>query len=439
MASSAQDSPVGKPVSDTTRKSRLVTASPVYYGWIILAVGSLGGVMTSPGQTYAFSVFLDHFIEDLGLSRSLVSALYTGGTLTASFVLPFVGRQFDRRGSRFMIALMSLLLGLACIYMSFVQNALMLVIGFFLLRQLGQGSLSLVSKNVINLWWVRRRGVAMGISGVVGMLLGGLFPYLINTLIPLYGWRATYAILGALLLLVMLPIGWIFTRDSPEDHGLLPDGAALPEASKVASSSTLLEANWTLAQALRSSAFWTATAGLAAMSMLNTGLTFHLFSIFEDNGLSTVVTASVFVPIAVTGAVMQLVGGLLIGRVAIGVLLALSLVLEALILVMVSVLSSPQMAYGFGLLMGIQIGLEMIIASVVFANYFGRRHLGGIAGFASTLLVASSALGPMPIGVARDLMGSYAAVLNGFAILPLVLALACLFYCRPPGAPPEDG
>ena len=419
---------------DANRKSRLVTASPVYYGWIILAVGALGGVMTSPGQTYAFSAFLDHFIDDLGLSRSLVSTLYTVGTLTASFVLPFVGRQFDRRGARFMITLMSLLLGLACVYMSFVRNALMLGIGFFLLRQLGQGSLSLVSKNVINLWWVRRRGVVMGISGVFGALLGGLFPYLINALIPLYGWRVTYAILGGLLLFVMLPIGWIFTRDRPEDHGVEPDGMAARKENG-GESSTALETNWTLAQALRSSAFWLVTAGLASMSMLNTGLTFHLFSIFKDSGLSSTVAASVFVPIAATGALVQLIGGLLIGRVPVRMLLSLALAMEALILVMAPALNSLEMAYGFGLCMGVQGGLEMIVASVVFANYFGRLHLGSIAGFASTLLVASSALGPMPIGVARDLLGSYTAVLSSFAILPFVLAVVCLLFCKPPGEP----
>ena len=214
--------------SSERSRSRLVAASPVYYGWVILAVGSIGGVMTSPGQTYVFSAFINHFIEDLGLSRSLVSTLYTVGTLTASLVLPFVGRQFDRRGARVMITLMSLLLGLACMYMGFVSNALMLGIGFFLLRQLGQGSLSLVSKNVINLWWVRRRGVIMGISGVFAALLGGLFPYLVNSLNSHYSWRITYALLGALVLLVMLPTGWIFTRDRPEDHGLLPDDAAAP-------------------------------------------------------------------------------------------------------------------------------------------------------------------------------------------------------------------
>jgi MFS transporter, OFA family, oxalate/formate antiporter len=422
---------------DEKRPSRLVNASPVYYGWVILAVGTFGGIMTSPGQTYAFSAFLDHFITDLELSRSFVSTLYTVGTLTASFVLPYVGRQFDQRGARVMIALMSLLLGLACVYMSFVRNAAMLCIGFFLLRQLGQGSLSLVSKNVINLWWVRRRGLVMGIGGVAGALLSGLFPYLINTMIPLYGWRFTYVALGAMLILVMLPIGWIFVRDRPEDHGLQPDGLdANGEGGE--ESNAPIEYNWTRAQALRTSSFWLVVAGLASMSMLNTGLIFHIFSVFEDSGLSSTVAASVFVPIAATGAIVQLLGGLLIGRVSIRLLLAVSLGMMSLVLVLAPSLSSLEMAYFFGFCMGVQGGLEMIVSSVVFANFFGRRHLGSIAGFASTLLVGASALGPMPIGVARDLMGGYAAVLSTFAIVPFALAIACLLFCRVPGAPPEE-
>lgn len=419
------------------RQSRLVNASPVYYGWVILAIGTLGGIMTSPGQTYAFSAFLDHFIADLDLSRSLVSTLYTVGTLTASFVLPYIGRQFDQRGARIMVALMSLLLGLACFYMSLVRNAVMLGIGFFLLRQLGQGSLSLVSKNAINLWWVRRRGMAMGIGGVVGALLSGLFPYLINTLIPLYGWRFTYVILGAMLVLIMLPIGWIFVRDRPEDHGLQPDGIDANGKGDEKSSAPI-ENNWTRAQALRTSSFWLTAAGLASMSMLNTGLTFHLFSVFADSGLSSAMAASVFVPIAATGAIVQLIGGLLIGRVPVRVLLALSLVVMSLVLMMAPALSSLEMAYVFGFCMGIQGGLEAIVSSVAFANFFGRRHLGSIAGFASTILVAASALGPMPIGVARDLMGSYTAVLSTFAVVPFALAIACLLFCKAPGAPPKD-
>jgi sugar phosphate permease len=390
--------------------------------------------MTSPGQTYVFSTFLEYFIEDLELSRSLVSTLYTVGTLTASFFLPFVGRQFDKRGARAMITLMSLLLGLACVYMGFVQSALTLGIGFFLLRQLGQGSLSLVSRNVINLWWVRRRGIAMGIAGVFGALLGGLFPYLINSIIPVYGWRATYMFLGAVLLLFMMPIGWIFTRNRPEDHGLLPDGAA--QLDDATFGDAPLEANWTLAQATRSSAFWLITSAAVVMSMLGTGLTFHLFSIFRDSGLDSSVAAAVFVPIAATGAVVQMASGVAISRVPLHVLYAVSLFLHALILIMATMLSSTEMAFGFGLIMGVQGGIGALVINVVYANYFGRRHLGSIAGLAATVQVAGSALGPMPLGIARDLLGSYSTVLTGCAALPFALGLICLLFCRPPGEPP---
>jgi len=392
--------------------------------------------MTTPGQTYAFSAFIDHFIADLELSRSLVSTLYTVGTLTASFVLPFVGRMFDKYGARIMISVMSLLLGLACIYMGLVRGALMLGIGFFMMRQFGQGSLSLVSRNVINLWWVRRRGVAMGISGVAVALIGGLSPYIINSMIPVYGWRMTYILMGAMLILFMLPIGWVFTRDRPEDHGLQPDGAAAPDPENTEREP--LEANWTLSQAIRTRAFWLITSSSFVMSMLNTGLAFHLFSIFADSGLSSTMAASVFVPIAATGALMQLASGIAIGRVPAHVLQALGLFLNATILVMAAKLSSAGMAYSFGVVMGVQSGVEMLVISVVYANYFGRRHLGSIGGLAATIGIAGSALGPMPLGIARDLLGSYSTVLIGFAALPLVLGIACLLFCRPPGEPPAE-
>ena len=80
----------------------------------------------------------------------------------------------------------------------------------------------------------------------------------------------------------------------------------------------------------------------------------------------------------------------------------------------------------------------MLVISVVYANYFGRRHLGSIGGLAATIGIAGSALGPMPLGIARDLLGSYSTVLIGFAALPLVLGIACLLFCRPPGEPPAE-
>jgi len=422
-----------KKIASVIYRSRLINASPVYYGWIILAVGAVGGIMTSPGQTYSIAVFIDSFISDLDTSRSLVSTLYTAGTLTASFALPFVGRQLDRRGARFMIVIVSFFLGWACIYMGFIRNAGMLFIGFLALRMLGQGSLSLVSTYVINQWWVRRRGMAMGIAGMVAALIGaGGFPNLINWLIPIYGWRIAYMLLGLGILVGMLPLGLILIRNRPEDYGLYPDGTISVVADKDTAVGEPIEEHWTLSEALRTSSFWIVGAGLSSGSMLSTGLTFHLFSIFKDSGLSSTVAASVFLPIAVTAGIMHLGGGVLVDRVPIRVILTISLFLQTLALIMAPYLCSVQLALVFGLIMGMRGGLQMIVSNVIWARFYGRLHLGSITGVTTTLMVASSALGPMPFGVARDILGSYTVVLIGFAGLPFLLAVSTLLYCKSP-------
>jgi sugar phosphate permease len=147
------------------------------------------------------------------------------GTLTAAMALPWVGRQIDKRVLRFVVATIAGLFGLACIYMGTVQNAAMLLIGFILLRMLGQGSLSLASTYFINQWWMRRRGTVLGISGVMVAILGlGTFPNIINWLIPLLGWRWTYAALGVALLVIMVPAGLFLFGERPERYGLKPDG-----------------------------------------------------------------------------------------------------------------------------------------------------------------------------------------------------------------------
>lgn len=418
--------------SPNIRSSRLISAIPIYYGWVIVVVGAIGLVLTSPGQTYAVSVFIDHIINDLGLSRSVVSTLYTVGTLTAGFAMPFVGRKIDKRGPRYVMTAVVIAFGLVCIYMGFISNALMVGIGFIGLRLLGQGSLSMVSRYIVNQWWVRRRGMVMGIAGVSTALLGsGGFPNLINSLIPQFGWRTTYMLLGVMIWVVMIPISLIFVRSRPEDYGLQPDGDA-PVSDDDPNGTALKEDNWTLSEALHSPVFWLIAACLAAPSMLNTGLTFHIFSIFQDSGLDATIAAAVFIPMASSGALFRLIGGYLIDRIPARFLFSFSLILNALILIMAPSLPSVTVALLFGVIMGASGGIEQACSGVIWAKYFGRLHLGSITGVVSSILVASSALGPMPMGVARDLMGSYSTVLTVFALIPLTLAVVSFFFIKPP-------
>lgn len=413
------------------RSSRLIQGVPIFYGWVVLAVGTLGIIMTSPGQTYAVSIFIEHFIADLGLSRSLVSTLYAGGTLVGSLVLPFIGREIDRRGARVMMVVIAGVFGVACIYMGAVRGAVMLGVGFVAIRMFGQGSLTLVSQNAINQWWVYRRGSVLGVSGLFAALLGlGGFPVLINWLIPQIGWRLTYGLLGALLLLVMAPLGYLFVREQPELYGLHPDGSP-PDEVGGRRRQRHPEENWTRQDALRTPTFWIVAGGLATLAMITTGLFFHMVSIFADSGLDPDVAATVYLPIAATTAVVNLVSGALVDRIPPRFALASSLLLQALALWMVRDLATVTLAFLYGVALGTSMGLFRTISAVAWAHYFGRQYLGSISGIASTILIVGAAAGPIPLGFARDALGSYDQALLVLTLLPLLLGVASLFL-QPP-------
>jgi MFS transporter, OFA family, oxalate/formate antiporter len=292
-----------------------VNRSPLFYGWVILFAGTVGMVMTSPGQTFAVSILIDPMLDQLQISRTLLSGLYTAATLTGSLALPWLGRQIDARGPRRMALVISVAFGLACLFMGSVSNAFMLGVGFVGIRMFGQGGLSLVSQNVINQWWVRRRGFMLGISGVFMSLIGMAgFPLLIYALMEIFSWRQTFFILGGLVLAVMLPVAYFLFRNQPESYGLQPDGAQSQSVELSSYQPAANEENWTLAEAIRTPVFWVVGAALASGSMLSTGLFFHIVSIFADSGLDTGLAAAIFVPVALTTALVNLSSGILVDR-----------------------------------------------------------------------------------------------------------------------------
>lgn len=93
---------------------RLLHATPVYYGWIVVLAATIGMAMTIPGQTVGLSLFIDSFITDLGLTRAGISVAYTLATIAAALILPLVGRWIDRYGPRRAVVVVAVLFGLSC-------------------------------------------------------------------------------------------------------------------------------------------------------------------------------------------------------------------------------------------------------------------------------------------------------------------------------------
>jgi len=411
--------------------SRTIDRSPVPYAWVVLATALLTTIATIPGQTIGVSVFLDGIIADLGTSRSTVSLLYTIGTLLGSFTLPFVGRFIDRRGPRLAVGLIASAFAAATIFMSGVTGLATLAIGFVLIRGLGQGSLSLVSQHVVSLWFVRRRGLAIGLLGL-GMAVATAFvPALLESLIAARGWRQAYAILGVIVAVSAGPLGVAFFRGQPESFGTVPDGRSRRAA---AAAEPLEETNLTLPQARRTGAFWLVLAGDAAIAALSTGLVFHHFDILASAGVDRATAAAVFVPIGLVTAASHLSTGALLDRTRPRFVLAGMLALQAGALALGGLLSAPWILV-YGSLIGLTQGMRGAVAGSTYAYYFGRRNIGSIKGFATTVSVGGTAVGPLLFAVGRDLAGDYLAVLVASAIVPALLAVASL-RLRPPAQTP---
>lgn len=411
------------------RTSRVIRAVPFYYGWIVLGAAMFGMFMTMPGQTAGISVFLDKIIEDLGISRTEVSFLYAVATLGGAATLTFVGRAVDRFGARVGVVVVGTAFGLACLGMALVTGPWSLLVGFLLIRGLGQGALQIVNLHAVNQWFVRRRGLAVGTAGL-GIAVGTAgFPPIIEWLLTVGDWRFSYIVLGGAVLVLLVPVGALLFRDRPETFGIRPDGDTYVPSDRAPRSEPSID----MPTAARTVTFWLYTVGGFAISALGTGLVFHHYAILAGNGVERTVAATMFVAFGAIMAAANLASGYLMDRLPPRYLLAADQVMLASALVGASLVSGPMAVLVYGAVLGTSQGAHAALQAGVYAHYFGRAHYGAIKGLAATVSIAGTAFGPwlFATGFARF---DVAPTLIASALLPAAVAFAAP-WLRPPRPP----
>lgn len=406
-----------------------LTGNAFHYGWVIIAIAALSQFFSGPGQTYSNSIFIDYYIEDFGWSRSTVSGIYSAATLTAGFLLFFVGRLIDRNGSRKMAVAVSIALAVACFFNSFVTSLVMLFIGFFFIRLLGQGSMALISSSLIPQWFVKKRGRAISIAAIGGLVSSAAFPLLNVWLIESFGWRSSWLILGIIIIVCFTPLALFLIQNSPEEMGLLPDNG--DKHKKEPDKKAIEEVSWSVKEASKTRAFWLLLLCAAIPGIVNTGLTFHLVSIFAQKSLSLETAAGILSLTALIGLPVTFITGILLEKVKVQYMLVLVFAGELLSLFLLQKADFLAAAIIFGLVWGVSMGIERIVMAVVWPNYFGRKHIGSISGISMAMVVTGSALGPLPLGIAFDLFGGYAEILWALMIFP-VFGIVSALLANPP-------
>ena len=196
----------------------------IYYGWYIVLACIFIAFVTN-GARNSFGIFVIPLSNEFDWNRSTISFAAALAFLVSGITQPILGSLFDRWGGRKVILISLLVFGLATTALSLTFHFLFLIFLFGIVSAIALGGMSLTNTgSLLSKWFMRKRATVVGFNAT-GLAAGGLIlvpfgMYLLQTT----GWRITWAVLGLLVLLLALPLGWLILKDNPEDIGLNPDG-----------------------------------------------------------------------------------------------------------------------------------------------------------------------------------------------------------------------
>jgi MFS family permease len=358
----------------------------------LVALAALVGVFaTTPGQTVGVSSFVDPIASDLGLARDDVLALYSVGTFLGILTAPWIGRLVDRHGPRRLVVPVVAALAGACVVVSQSWNAWSLGLSFVLLRATAIAGLSLVSTQMVNLWFDRFRGRVTALS-LMGLALGGLIvPPFAEAVTQSEGWRTAYIVLGGSVVAIMMPVGLLLYRDRPADRSMRDFGrsGALPPVDG--------GDGLTLAQAARTTVFWYLTALTLLVNAVNTALLLDHVRAMGSAGIGRSDAIALLGAVTTTQALASLASGVLVDR--FGARRVGLLGLAVLAASVVCVMAMPTLAGGlaYAVTLGAMIGILQVAYSAGLAESFGLAHLGSIRGTTFVVGVSGAAVGPLPL------------------------------------------
>ncbi len=393
---------------------------PFSYGWIVLIVGTIGVIMSIPGQTMGVSVFTDFLIDSLQISRTGLSITYLIGTILSSLLLSGGGRFYDRYGAKITALIAAVAMTAVLFYMSHIDaiketlsqwgllspgiiSFILLTAGFFVLRFFGQGILAMVSRNMVVKWFDKKRGLVVAIMGAFTAFAFSLSPKLFNSMINTYNWNGTWRILSLVVFPIFILIIIVFFKDWKPDT---EESEHVKEVS-VAISEQIDTEDKTLKDAIKTRVFWSYNIAITLMSMFGTAFTFHIVSIFAYADMGRATAVSVFIPVSIISVIISFTGSTLSDYISLKIILALELaglIMASFALIFLAP-GVPVILLIAG--MGIANGTFVVLISIAWVNTFGKMHLGAISGYAMGWTVAGSAVGPFLFSSLRDLSGNY--------------------------------
>jgi len=396
----------------------------LYHGWIIVG-GAFVVLLLAYGTQYAFGVFFVALLAEFHWSRASLSGAFSLYTLVYSAFGLVAGRLTDRWGPRIVIASGGVLLGAGLAGMSAVTALWEPYVLYGTVAALGMSTAYVPCNATVVRWFVRRRGLAVGVASAGGSVGTFVLPPVAHWLVSALGWRRAYLVFGAAIFLALTGVACMMRRD-PESLGLHPDGAAPATPAGALG-------GWTVREAVRLREFW--------MLFSVFGLTWtaifiplvHLVPLARDLGIEPLRAATLVSALGIAAVAGRLVMGWLSDRVGRRAILAVALAAQAVSFLALGRAATLPALAGATLLFGFSYGTVSVIFPAMVADFFGRAHAGSLVGLVFGLAGPTAALGPLGAGWIYDSLGNY-AVACWISAAANLAALALLAFVRAPRA-----
>ncbi len=362
------------------------------------------------GDTYA--VFLLPLERDLGWTRSELTSVYSIYLLVNGCTAPLVGLLFDRLGPRWVYGAGMASLGAAMLLAGGLTQIWQFYLFIGVLVGIGVSLNGMVPASALLARWYRERlstaiGIAYSAFGVGTVLFVPLVQYLVGE----YGWRASYRVLGWILIaltpLVVLAIPW---------QRFAAGGARLGVQKA--------DEGWTLRAALRSSVFWGLIQVFFCTAAGMFSIVVQLVAFFVEAGFSPLAAATAFGIVGLFSATSVMGSGLVAERFGYRQTVTASIagtVTGMGLLIALTMAPSGYLLALFVPVFGFCMGVRGPIVSSVSARYFAGARVATIYGIVYASNAVGAALGAFAGGLLHDLTGGYRAGL-GMAIVLMLLA-----------------
>ena len=405
----------------------------VFYGWYLVGLSSFMLMLMSTTVFQGVGTFFVALERAFGWNRTTLSGAFALARAEGALLGPLEGFLVDRLGTRRMVIVGYLVMGLGFIFYSQIQTVWHFYVAYIAIS-LGSGVGGWIAfVTLINNWFSRRRALAMSIA-VSGIQLGGFLVPLMAWGIESHGFRMTALGIGIVLIVVAVPASR-FVRNLPEDVGSLPDGAPIRRTAGASGSSTQSDSgdvpDMTPRQALKTVSFWVIAVARLTSVVSIVSLSVHLVPKLTDSGISLITANFVVTLYTFVAFLTGFLAGYLADRSSKVIVLFVCMLLQALAMGILTFTDTLPMAVVFAVLWGAGFGGRVPLLTAIVGDYFGRRHFGSILGMNMVPSNIAMIFAPLFAGFMFDLRQSYFIPFATFTIMGFIGAFVILLARQP--------